>query len=315
LSTNHKKVGTLDEAGWTKDHHRFNGHIKKKNIFPHPSPPPWWGERKGGGKEKLMKRNWKIGLGVTLFISLVLVAISKETPPLFIEMEVKGVRLDPIGQNPVVLLTDKEGKKAIPIWIGLLEANAIDKELNNIASPRPLTHDLLHSILAQANIKVKEVKIVDLKENTYYATLFLKINKEVLEVDARPSDAIILALKSKTPILVSSKILDAQGIALAHQSALSERYGIRIQELTPALASYFNFKGPKGVLVSEVIPKSPAEISEIKAGDIITKVNLKEVGTIQEFEETLDVVKAANSIKILLFRNDQFKEINLFLKP
>ena len=262
-----------------------------------------------------MKRNWKIGLGVTLFISLVLVAISKETPPLFIEMEVKGVRLDPIGQNPVVLLTDKEGKKAIPIWIGLLEANAIDKELNNIASPRPLTHDLLHSILAQANIKVKEVKIVDLKENTYYATLFLKINKEVLEVDARPSDAIILALKSKTPILVSSKILDAQGIALAHQSALSERYGIRIQELTPALASYFNFKGPKGVLVSEVIPKSPAEISEIKAGDIITKVNLKEVGTIQEFEETLDVVKAANSIKILLFRNDQFKEINLFLKP
>src|SRR4030043_1618528 len=126
-----------------------------------------------------MKRNWKIGLGVTLFISLVLVAISKETPPLFIEMEVKGVRLDPIGQNPVVLLTDKEGKKAIPIWIGLLEANAIDTELNNIASPRPMTHDLLHSILTQVSVKVKEVKIVDLKDHTYYATLFLKLDKEV----------------------------------------------------------------------------------------------------------------------------------------
>jgi len=262
-----------------------------------------------------MKRNWKIGLGVTLFISLVLVAISKETPPLFIEMEVKGVRLDPIGHNPVVLLADKEGKKAIPIWIGLLEANAIDKELNNITSPRPLTHDLLHSILAQAHIKVKEVKIVDLKENTYYATLFLKINKEVLEVDARPSDAIILALKSKTPILVSAKILDEQGISLTQKNAMGERYGIRIQELTPALASYFNFKGQKGVLVSEVIPNSPAETSEIKSGDIITQVNLKDVGTVQEFEEACDAAKEANSIKILLFRNDEFKEINLFLKP
>lgn len=262
-----------------------------------------------------MKRNWKIGLGIVLLISLVFVAISKETTPPFIEMEVKGVRLDPIGHNPFVLLTDKEGKKAIPIWIGLLEANAIDKELNNIASPRPMTHDLLHSILAQAHIKVKEVKIIDLKENTYYATLFLKFNKEVLEIDARPSDAIILALKSKTPILVSAKIFDAQGIALTQKNALSERYGIRIQELTHSLASYFNFKGQRGVLVSEVMPKSPAEVSEIKPGDIITKLNLKEIGSIQEFEEILDAAKADESIKILLFRDEKFKEVNLILKP
>jgi bifunctional DNase/RNase len=262
-----------------------------------------------------MRRYWKIGLGIVLLISLVFFAISKETTPPFIEMEVKGVRLDPIGQNPVVLLTDKEGQKALPIWIGLLEANAIDKELNNIASPRPMTHDLLHSILKQAHIKVKEVKIVDLKENTYFATLFIKINKEVLEVDARPSDAIILALKSKTPILVSAKILDVQGIALTQMSVLSERYGIRTQELTPSLASHFNFKGQGGVLVSEVIPKSPAEVSKIKAGDIITKLNLKEIGTVQEFEEALEALKEVQSIKILLFRDDKFQEVNLSLKP
>jgi bifunctional DNase/RNase len=262
-----------------------------------------------------MRRYWKIGLGVALLISLVLVALSKETSPLFIEMEVKGVRLDAIGHTPVVFLADKDGKKALPIWIGLLEANAIDKELKNITSPRPMTHDLLHSILTQAQVKLKEVKIVDLKNNTYYATLFLKLSKGVIEVDARPSDAIILALKSKTPILVSAKILDEQGIALTQQSALGERYGIRIQELTPSLASHFNFKGEKGVLVSEVIPKSPAEASEIKPGDIITKMNLKEVGTVQEFEETFDAVKESNSIKILFFRDDKFKEVNLFLKP
>ena len=262
-----------------------------------------------------MKRYWKIGLAVALFISLVLVAVSKETPPPFIEMEVKGVRLDAIGYNPVVLLADKEGKKALPIWIGLLEANAIDKELKNITSPRPMTHDLLHSILTQVQVKVKEVKIVDLKDRTYYATLFLKLSKGVIEVDARPSDAIILALKSKIPILVSAKVLDEQGIALTKKNAFGERYGIRIQELTSALASHFNFKGKKGVLVAGVLPDSVSEAAGIKAGDIITKVNSKEVESVQGFEEMLDTVKAGDSLRILLFRDDKFQEVNLFLKP
>jgi len=262
-----------------------------------------------------MRKYWKISLAVVLLVSLVLVAISKETPPPFIEMEVKGVRLEPIGQNPVVLLTDKEGKKALPIWIGLLEGNAIDKELKNITSPRPMTHDLLHSILTQVHVKVKEVKIVDLKDNTYFATLFLKLNKEVIEVDARPSDAIILALKSKIPILVSTKILDEQGIALTQKNTFGERYGIRIQELTSALASHFNFKGKKGVLVSEVLSSSISEISGIKAGDIVTKINSKEVGSVQEFEEMFDTIKTGNLLRILLFREDKFQEINFFLKP
>jgi hypothetical protein len=262
-----------------------------------------------------MKRYWKIGLAVALFISLVLVAISKETPPPFIEMEVKGVRLDAIGHNPVVFLADKEGKKALPIWIGLLEANAIDKELKNITSPRPMTHDLLHSILTQVQVKVKEVKIVDLKDHTYYATLFLKLSKGVIEVDARPSDAIILALKSKIPIFVAAKILDQQGIALTKKDAFGERYGIRIQELTPALASHFNFQRKKGVLVSEVLPGSASEASGIKAGDIIIKINSKEVGSVQEFEEMFDTVREGDSLRILLFREEKFQEVNLFLKP
>jgi uncharacterized protein len=262
-----------------------------------------------------MRRYWKIGLVAALLISLVLIAISKETPPPFIEMEVKGVRIDAIGQSPVVILVDKEGAKALPIWIGLLEANAIDKELKNITSTRPMTHDLLHSILTQSQVKVKEVKIVDLKDNTYYATLFLKMNKGVIEVDARPSDAIILALKSKTPIYVSTKILDEQGIALTQKSAFGERFGIRIQELTPALASNFNFKGEKGVLVAEVLPGSVSETSGIKPGDIIAKVNAKDVGSVQEFEEMFDTAKPGDLLRILLFRDDKSQEINLILKP
>jgi bifunctional DNase/RNase len=262
-----------------------------------------------------MKRYWKIGLAGILLTSLVLISIGKETLPAFIEMEVKGVRLDAIGQNPVVILADKDGKKALPIWIGLLEANAIDKELKNITTARPMTHDLLHSILTQAHVKVKEVKIVDLKDNTYYATLFLKLNQGLIEVDSRPSDAIIIALKSKTPIFVSAKILDERGVALTKKNDFGERYGIRIQELTPSLASHFNFKGQKGVLVSEVISGSPSEASGIKAGDIITKVNSKELGIVQEFEEIFDTAKVGSSLQILLFRDGKFQEVNLFLKP
>lgn len=258
-----------------------------------------------------MKTYIKAGLAVLLLAALAFFAVSKETSPLFVEMEVKGVRMDVLGQNPVVILADKEEKKALPIWIGLLEATAIERELKSVTASRPMTHDLFHSVLEQVRAKVKEVKIVDLKDHTYYAKLFLSINKEVIEVDARPSDAIIMALKSKAPVFVATKILDDQGVLLTKKEVLGERHGIRVQELTPSLASHFNFKGEKGVLVSEVVPGSASEISGMKAGDIITKIHEKKVGSIQEFEETLDGLKGESSIRISFFRDDRFQEINL----
>jgi len=262
-----------------------------------------------------MKKYILIGLIFLLIASLGIITLGKEKNPAFIEMEVKGVRIDPVSQGPVVILADKEGKKGLPIWIGLVEANAINKELNQVSSPRPMTHDLLHSILLQTHVKVKEVKIVELKEQTYYATLFLILNKGVIEVDARPSDAIILALKSKAPIYVSAKVLEQQGLALSRKEERGERHGIRIQELTPSLASHFNFKGDKGVLVSEVIPGSIAQAAGIKAGDIITKINLKDIEGVHEFEEVLDKMKPGSLVRILLFRDDTYQEINLNLKP
>ena len=143
---------------------------------------------------------------------------------------------------------------------------------------------------------------------------FLKMNKGVIEVDARPSDAIVIALKSKTPIYVSTKILDEQGIALTQKSAFGERIGIRIQELTPALASSFNFKGKKGVLVAEVLPGSVSETSGIKPGDIVAKVNAKEVGSVQEFEKMSDTAKPGDLLRVLLFRDDKFREVDLQVK-
>jgi bifunctional DNase/RNase len=262
-----------------------------------------------------MRRYLKIGLAGLLLIGVVLVSTSKEKPAAFIEMEVKGVRLDAVGQNPVVVLADKDGKKALPIWIGLLEASAIDRELSNNPSLRPMTHDLLYSILEQVHVKVKEVKIVELKDHTYYAKLSLTLNKDLIELDARPSDAIIIALKSRTPIYVAAKIIDDQGIALTPKEDSGERYGIRIQELTPSLASHFNFEGQKGVLVSEVVSGSASESSGIKAGDIITKVNATEVGSVHQFEEAFDAIKAGNSVRVSIFRDGKSQEVNFGLKP
>ncbi len=257
----------------------------------------------------------KVGFIISLLVSLALVSVSKATSPAFIQMEVRGVSLDAIGQSPVVILADKDGKRALPIWIGFLEASAIERELKNMPSVRPMTHDLLYSILGRIKVTVKEVKIVELKDQTYYASLFLNSNKEPIEIDARPSDAIILALKSKAPVFVSTKILDEQGIAFTKKEASEERRGVRVQPLTPSLASHFNFKGQMGVLVSEVISGSPSDASGIKAGDIITKIGLKEVGSLQDFEETFDALKDARSIRISIFRNGKFREVTLSLKP
>jgi uncharacterized protein len=260
-----------------------------------------------------MRRVAKFGLAGGLLMVLSLASASNGPSPGFVEMEVKGVRIDPLAQSPVVILVDKEGRKALPIWIGPIEAGAIERELKNVATTRPMTHDLFHGVLGRLNAKVKEVRIVDLRDQTFYATLFLLLGKDLIEIDARPSDAIVLALKSKAPISVATKLLESQGLSLERK--LGERRGIRVQELTPLLASQFNFKGKKGVLVSEISAGSQAEAAGMKAGDIITRVHAKEVGSVEEFEVTFDGVKDVKRVKISVFRDDKTADVDLPLGP
>ncbi len=260
-----------------------------------------------------MKRLAKIGLSAGLLIVLSLASAGNNVPPEFVEMEVKGVRIDPVGQSPVVILVDKEQRKALPIWVGTTEAAAIERELKNVTTMRPMTHDLFHTVLGRLNAKVKEVRIVDLRDQTYYATLFLWSGKEVVEIDARPSDAIVLTLKSKAPIFVATKLVESHGLSL--EGKLGERYGIRVQELTPLLASQFNFKGKKGVLISEISAGSPAEAAGLRAGDIITRIHAKEVGSVEEFEGTIDGIKDAKQVTVSVFRDDQMTDVELRLGP
>lgn len=129
-----------------------------------------------------------------------------------IQMSVGGLTLDPVTKTPIVILKDMDNKLNLPIWIGLLEATAMATELEGIKMARPMTHDLLNSILTEMGGSVKSVEITELKENTYYALIYLSIAGRELAIDSRPSDAIALALRTKSPIYVAKAVLEASSI-------------------------------------------------------------------------------------------------------
>jgi bifunctional DNase/RNase len=125
-----------------------------------------------------------------------------------VEMKVKSLMMDPVTQMPIVVLRDPSGDSLLPIWVGLFEANAIALQLENIATPRPMTHDLLRSVLSSMDAEVERIVITDLKENTFYASVQLRYNGRELNIDSRPSDAIALALRPEAPIFVNKGVID-----------------------------------------------------------------------------------------------------------
>ncbi len=124
-------------------------------------------------------------------------------------VELDGVILDPITQRPILVLrSSKDSNRFIPIWIGSPEANAIILKVEGVEVPRPMTHDLLAKILTVSGTRVEAVRITELKENTFFAVIDLRSGDDVHEVDARPSDAIAIALRTETPILVHGAVFD-----------------------------------------------------------------------------------------------------------
>lgn len=125
-----------------------------------------------------------------------------------IEMKVARVRVDPLEGRSVVILEDMDEKKAILIWIGVSEANAISLEINGFVPPRPMTHDLMKSILEGLHARVHRILIHDVRENVIYARIILQLGDKEIPIDARPSDAIALAVRVKAPIFVTDQIYE-----------------------------------------------------------------------------------------------------------
>jgi bifunctional DNase/RNase len=127
---------------------------------------------------------------------------------MLIEMKVSGLTIDPITNTPIVILKDMQENKAIPIWIGLFEASAIATELEKVVFSRPMTHDLLNDCLKMLHVTVNRIEIVDIRNNTFYANIYLTRDGENFTIDARPSDAVALALRAGAPIFVDEKVIE-----------------------------------------------------------------------------------------------------------
>jgi bifunctional DNase/RNase len=130
----------------------------------------------------------------------------------FIEMRIGGLTLDPVTKTPIVILKDAENKLTLPIWIGLMEATAMATELEGIKMARPMTHDLLRDLISQLGGEIESIEVTELRDNTYYATICLQVGDKKLSVDSRPSDAISLALRTKSPIFVAKQVLEASDV-------------------------------------------------------------------------------------------------------
>lgn len=124
-----------------------------------------------------------------------------------VEMTIRGLLMDPVTQMPIVVLKDVAGDTVLPIWVGVYEANAIALEMEKVSTPRPMTHDLIKNVLTGLETQVHKVVVTELREDTFYAVIWLERGGEVISIDSRPSDALALALRVDCPIFVDDLVL------------------------------------------------------------------------------------------------------------
>ncbi len=130
-----------------------------------------------------------------------------------VEMKIRGLMMDPVTNMPIVVLKDINGNSILPIWVGIYEANAIALEIEKVSTPRPMTHDLIKLLLLGMNTGIRKVVVNELKDDTFYAVIWLEKDGELISVDSRPSDALALALRLDCPIYVEEQVLKSSKTA------------------------------------------------------------------------------------------------------
>jgi bifunctional DNase/RNase len=136
-----------------------------------------------------------------------------------VEMKIRGLMMDPVTNMPIVILKDSDGSSVLPIWVGIYEANAIALEIEKVTTPRPMTHDLIRNLLLGLETRVHKVVVNDLKDDTFYALIWIEKEGQIISIDSRPSDALALALRVDCPIFVEDEVLKNSKVA----SAASEK--------------------------------------------------------------------------------------------
>ena len=242
---------------------------------------------------------WILLLSLFAFFPNNLDAAQESSP---VEIKIKNLMLDPNSQSPIVVLETVNDKRILPIWIDIPEARAIALELEHVATPRPLTHDLIRNIIQGLGATLQRVIITELRNNTYFAVLFLTFKGQDLQIDARPSDAIAVALRMKAPIYASTQVLEKSKAlppsAPTATKTLQKRVGIQAQDLTVEVAALLDLSFQRGVLVVDVAKGSVAMDAGIQRGDVITKANDQTIQSTHELEALVQPKKPETRIKL-----------------
>ncbi len=153
------------------------------------------------------------------------------------QMQIYGVSFDMVGKQPIVLLKTVEGSRFLPIWIGHPEAAAILMKLQGASTPRPMTHDLLNELVERLDAKIDRVSVTELRDNTFYASITLSINGSEAEIDARPSDALALAVRCQAPIFAAEDVIEESSIEFEHEvedtDEVVEKFKDFLDEVSP----------------------------------------------------------------------------------
>ena len=218
-----------------------------------------------------------------LLLSVGLAAACSHGPAPEVEVEVSRIAVDPEAGSPVILLEDKAHTVALPIWIGPAEAHAIASRLEGVESPRPLTHDLMKTLMDRVGVGLKRVIIRELRDSTYYATLVLLWDGDEVEMDSRPSDAIALAVRFGQPIFVARTLLEGDAAVELRGVRGGARTieGVTVQRLSADLADFFALPAGQGVIVSDV---SAAAGAPLHRGDVVLEVDGAPTRDPAEFE-------------------------------
>src|SRR5215475_14332453 len=150
-----------------------------------------------------------------------------------VEMTIRGLMMDPVSNMPIVILKDIGGETVLPIWVGVYEANAIALEMEKVSTPRPMTHDLIKNVLTGLETHVHKVVVTELKDDTFYAVIWLERGGTLISIDSRPSDALALALRIDCPIYVEDEVLKCSKSKEGSQDRLKDEDLRRLLENMP----------------------------------------------------------------------------------
>jgi uncharacterized protein len=224
-------------------------------------------------------------------------------------VEIATVGMDMLTGSPVVLLRQADSGEIVPIWVGLNEAQAIVRALHGLAVPRPMTHDLMGSMLTQLGVVVEGVDVYDLREGTYFGRIRLKPAGEAppIEVDSRPSDALALALRTGAPVRVARKLLlevpDFEFAAPRGPEQVVRIMGLTVVTPTPEMQAEFGLPDRSGVLVRDA--SEPMEKRGVQRGDLVVEVNGTAVATPMEFYEAVLDTARGQPVRLRLLRQGE----------